>query len=137
MALAAWDKIFHFWFLFIKSWKYDFLDNFYLFLSINFVEKRRYFSNQSRASYSPKVTRPDPNAASERIFIVEMSNFNFIRHANAPFVKKWCIKYRLWHSIESLVGVLRIRKCNNMRYFHRKKVCTHPICETRSAIIKF
>jgi hypothetical protein len=65
-----------------------------------------------------------------------MRNF-FNRHANAPFVKKWCIKSRLWRSIESSVGVLRFKKCNNMRYFHRKKVCTHPICKSRSAIIKF
>jgi hypothetical protein len=54
-----------------------------------------------------------------------------IRHANALLVKKWCIKSGLWHSIES-----RIRKCNKMRYFLRKKVCTHHGCNTRSAKIK-
>ncbi len=53
------------------------------------------------------------------------------RHANASFVKKWCIKSRLWNSIESSVGILRIRKCDNMRYFHRKKVCTHHVSQGR------
>ncbi len=58
------------------------------------------------------------------------------RHANALLVKKWCIKSGLWHSIESSIGVLRLRKCNKMRYFLRKKVCTHHGCKTRSAEIK-
>jgi hypothetical protein len=37
----------------------------------------------------------------------------------------------------SSVGVLRLRKCNKMRYFHRKKVHTPSNSDTRSAIIKF
>ncbi len=78
-----------------------------------------------------------------RTLILLASIFNYYyfycnnRHANAPFVKKWCIKSSLWHSIESSVEFLRIKKCDNMTCFHRKKVCTHPICKSRSTIIKF
>jgi hypothetical protein len=31
-------------------------------------------------------------------------------------------KARLWRSLESPVGVLRVKKCDKMRYFHIKKV---------------
>ncbi len=61
----------------------------------------------------------------------------FSRHASFPIVPKLMKKVRSWRSLESLVGVLRLRKCDKMRYFHRKKVCAHLICKTRSAIIKF
>jgi hypothetical protein len=59
------------------------------------------------------------------------------RHASFPIVPRVMKKARSWRSIESSVGVLRLRKCDKIRNFHRKKVCAHPICKTRSAIIKF
>jgi hypothetical protein len=58
------------------------------------------------------------------------------RHANPSLIKSDVLKSRQWHGLESSVGVLRLRNCDKKRYFLRKKACTHPICEARSAAIK-
>ncbi len=60
-----------------------------------------------------------------------------IRHTNFSIVPKLMKKVRSWRSLESSVGVLRLRKFDKIRYFHRKTVCAHLICKTRSAAIKF
>ncbi len=59
------------------------------------------------------------------------------RPVTAALYKKRVSKSRPWRSLESSVGVLRLRKCNKMRYFHRKKVHTPSNSDTRSAITKF
>jgi hypothetical protein len=52
-------------------------------------------------------------------------------------MKSGVSKSRPWRSLESSVEILRLRKCDKIRNFHRKKVRTPSICERRSAIIKF
>jgi hypothetical protein len=59
------------------------------------------------------------------------------RHASFPIVPRVMKKARSWRSLESSIGVLRLRKCDKIRNFHRKQMCAHPICKTKSAIIKF
>jgi hypothetical protein len=59
------------------------------------------------------------------------------RTVTAALYKKGVSKSRPWRSLESSVGVLRLRKCNKIGYFHRKKVHTSSNSDTRSAITKF
>ncbi len=68
---------------------------------------------------------------------IALSEITIIRHASFPIVPRVMKNARSWRRLESLVGVLTLRKFDKIRNFHRKKVCAHPICKTRTAIIKF
>jgi hypothetical protein len=58
--------------------------------------------------------------------------FSFInnRPVTAALYKKGVSKPRQWRSLESSVIVLRLRKCDNIGNFHRKKVRTPSKCES-------
>jgi hypothetical protein len=58
------------------------------------------------------------------------------RHASFSIVPRVMKKARSWRSLESSVRVLRLRKCDKIRNFHRKQVCAHPICKTKSLNFK-
>jgi hypothetical protein len=63
--------------------------------------------------------------------------FNFNRPVTAALYKKGVTKFRQWRSLESSVIVLRLKKCDNIGNFYRKKVRTPSKCELMSAIIEF
>ncbi len=71
------------------------------------------------------------------IFVKNDQFFINIRPVTAALYKKGVSKPRQWRSLESSVIVLRLRKCDKIRNFHRKKVSTPSNSESMSAIIKF
>ncbi len=62
---------------------------------------------------------------------------NKSRPVTTALYKKGVSKPRQWRSLGSSVIVLRLKKCDNIGNFHRKKVSTPSKCDTRSEIIKF